>query len=115
MATIAFFKDITERRMMGGLTFLCAGRMCGGVLGPDLVAETLYVVGGLYGNVEALQGKATAAELLPRLMARGTKTRTRQQITDELDHRPEITQHVLRAELSTVGHGVSLRRAHPFG
>lgn len=38
-----------------------------------------------YGNVEALQGKATAAELLPRLMARGTKSRTRQQITDELD------------------------------
>jgi hypothetical protein len=32
-------KDITERRMMGGLTFLCAGRMCGGVLGPDLVAR----------------------------------------------------------------------------
>jgi hypothetical protein len=32
-------KDITERRMMGGLTFLCAGRMCGGVLGSDLVAR----------------------------------------------------------------------------
>jgi zinc protease len=38
-----------------------------------------------YGNVEALQGKRTAAELLPRLMARGTKTKTRQQIQDELD------------------------------
>jgi TfoX/Sxy family transcriptional regulator of competence genes len=32
-------KDVTERRMMGGLTFLCGGRMCGGVLGPDLVAR----------------------------------------------------------------------------
>lgn len=31
--------DITERRMMGGLTFLSAGRMCGGVVGPDLVAR----------------------------------------------------------------------------
>ena len=30
---------ITERRMMGGLTFLCDGRMCGGVLGRDLVAR----------------------------------------------------------------------------
>jgi hypothetical protein len=32
-------KGITERRMMGGLTFLCDGRMCGGVLGRDLVAR----------------------------------------------------------------------------
>jgi TfoX/Sxy family transcriptional regulator of competence genes len=31
--------DITERRMMGGLTFLWNGRMCGGVLGRDLVAR----------------------------------------------------------------------------
>jgi hypothetical protein len=30
---------ITERRMMGGLMFLCRGRMCGGVIGPDLVAR----------------------------------------------------------------------------
>jgi TfoX N-terminal domain len=30
---------ITERRMMGGLTFLCSGRMCGGVLGRDLVVR----------------------------------------------------------------------------
>ena len=30
---------ITERRMMGGLTFLCDGRMCGGVLGRDLVVR----------------------------------------------------------------------------
>jgi hypothetical protein len=32
-------RGITERRMMGGLTFLCDGRMCGGVLGRDLVAR----------------------------------------------------------------------------
>jgi hypothetical protein len=32
-------RDITERRMMGGLMFLSGGRMCGGVLGPDLVAR----------------------------------------------------------------------------
>jgi hypothetical protein len=32
-------KEVTERRMMGGLMFLYAGRMCGGVLGPDLVAR----------------------------------------------------------------------------
>jgi TfoX/Sxy family transcriptional regulator of competence genes len=31
--------DITERRMMGGLAFLCRGRMCGGVLGRDLVVR----------------------------------------------------------------------------
>jgi TfoX/Sxy family transcriptional regulator of competence genes len=31
--------DITERRMMGGLAFLCDGRMCGGVLGRDLVVR----------------------------------------------------------------------------
>jgi len=30
---------ITERRMMGGLAFLCRGRMCGGVLGRDLVVR----------------------------------------------------------------------------
>jgi len=30
---------ITERRMMGGLAFLCHGRMCGGVLGCDLVVR----------------------------------------------------------------------------
>ena len=30
---------ITERRMMGGLTFLCDGRMCGGVIGRDFVAR----------------------------------------------------------------------------
>ena len=38
-----------------------------------------------YGGVESLAGHATAAELLPRLMLRGTTTKTRQQIQDELD------------------------------
>jgi zinc protease len=48
-----------------------------------------------YGNVEALKNKATAAELLPRLMTKGTKTRTRQQIIDELDR--------LQAQLTSGG------------
>ncbi|MDQ3333146.1 MAG: insulinase family protein, partial [Planctomycetota bacterium] len=48
-----------------------------------------------YGNVDALRGKATAAELLPRLLARGTMSKTRQQIQDELDR--------LGARLSTAG------------
>ena len=37
--------DITERKMFGGLTFLCRGRMCCGVVGDDLmvrVAEEEY-------------------------------------------------------------------------
>lgn len=38
-----------------------------------------------YGNVENLQGLATACELLPTLMLRGTEKLTRQQIQDELD------------------------------
>lgn len=38
-----------------------------------------------YGNLDVLAGKATAAEFLPRLMARGTTSKTRQQIQDELD------------------------------
>ncbi|MGC1275540.1 MAG: pitrilysin family protein [Planctomycetaceae bacterium] len=38
-----------------------------------------------YGNEDVLTGKATAAEFLPRLMARGTTSKTRQEIQDELD------------------------------
>ncbi len=38
-----------------------------------------------YGNVETLRGKRTAAEILPRLLVRGTKSKNRQQIQDELD------------------------------
>jgi zinc protease len=38
-----------------------------------------------YGDLEALQGQATAADLLPSMLSRGTKTMTRQQIQDELD------------------------------
>ena len=38
-----------------------------------------------YGSLGTLGGRATAADLLPRLMMRGTETRTRQQIQDELD------------------------------
>jgi TfoX/Sxy family transcriptional regulator of competence genes len=38
-------RDVTERKMFGGLTFLCHGRMCCGVVGADLmvrVAEDDY-------------------------------------------------------------------------
>ncbi len=38
-----------------------------------------------YGSEESLQDKAKAAELLPKLMARGTKTLSRQELTDALD------------------------------
>ena len=32
-------RDVTERRMFGGLCFLANGRMCAGVLGRDLVGR----------------------------------------------------------------------------
>ncbi len=38
-----------------------------------------------YGNLEALQGRGLAAELLPGLLDRGTEGRTRQQLADELN------------------------------
>ena len=31
--------DITERRMFGGLAFLCRGRMCYGIIGRDLMVR----------------------------------------------------------------------------
>jgi TfoX N-terminal domain len=31
--------DITERKMFGGLTFLCRGRICCGIVGNDLMAR----------------------------------------------------------------------------
>ena len=33
--------DVTERRMFGGLAFLCAGRMCCGIVGSDLVVRVV--------------------------------------------------------------------------
>ena len=33
--------DITERKMFGGVAFLCNGRMCCGVAGPDLVVRVV--------------------------------------------------------------------------
>lgn len=33
--------DITERKMFGGVAFLCNGRMCCGVAGPDLVVRVI--------------------------------------------------------------------------
>jgi zinc protease len=48
-----------------------------------------------YGNEQNLQGLTTATDVLPLLMARGTKHLTRQQIQDRLDN--------LRARLSPVG------------
>jgi len=38
-----------------------------------------------FGNEESLKGKSTAADLLGTMMMRGTKTKTRQQIKDELE------------------------------
>lgn len=32
-------RDITERRMFGGLAFLCEGRMCCGIVGNDLMVR----------------------------------------------------------------------------
>lgn len=32
-------RDIAERKMFGGLTFLCRGRMCCGIVGSDLMVR----------------------------------------------------------------------------
>ena len=32
-------RDVAERKMFGGLTFLCAGRMCCGIVGADLMVR----------------------------------------------------------------------------
>jgi TfoX/Sxy family transcriptional regulator of competence genes len=34
-------KEFTERKMFGGVAFLCNGRMCCGVAGPDLVVRVV--------------------------------------------------------------------------
>ena len=44
---------ITERRMMGGLAFLCDGRMCGGVLGRCFAAVWPFVFVGTVNGVAA--------------------------------------------------------------
>jgi len=33
--------DVTEKKMFGGLAFLCGGRMCCGVTGTDLVVRVM--------------------------------------------------------------------------
>ena len=33
--------DVTEKRMFGGLAFLCGGRMCCGITGDDLVVRVV--------------------------------------------------------------------------
>jgi TfoX/Sxy family transcriptional regulator of competence genes len=38
---IAQRADVTERRMFGGIAFLCNGRMCCGVAGHDLVVRVI--------------------------------------------------------------------------
>ena len=48
-----------------------------------------------YGDLESLHGKRTACEYLPVVMKRGTKSKTRQEIADELNK--------LRAQLSISG------------
>lgn len=40
-AAFARRHDITERKMFGGLAFLCNGRMCCGIVGNDLVVRIL--------------------------------------------------------------------------
>jgi TfoX/Sxy family transcriptional regulator of competence genes len=40
-AVLAARDDITERRMFGGLAFLCEGRMCCGVVGRDLMVRVV--------------------------------------------------------------------------
>ena len=32
-------RDVAERKMFGGLTFLCRGRMCCGIVGADLMVR----------------------------------------------------------------------------
>ena len=32
-------RDIAERKMFGGLTFMCGGRMCCGIVGADLMVR----------------------------------------------------------------------------
>ncbi|MGH9200841.1 MAG: TfoX/Sxy family protein, partial [Vicinamibacterales bacterium] len=32
-------RDVTERKMFGGLAFLCQGRMCCGIVGSDLMVR----------------------------------------------------------------------------
>lgn len=32
-------RDVAERKMFGGLTFLCGGRMCCGIIGADLMVR----------------------------------------------------------------------------
>ncbi len=54
--------------------------------------ETVHVRLSLrYGNLQALTGKATAAQMLPALLDRGTENKTFQQIREELDrYRAEL-------------------------
>jgi zinc protease len=48
-----------------------------------------------YGTLESLMGAATAAELLPQMLMRGSENLTRQQLSDELDN--------YRAQMSVSG------------
>jgi hypothetical protein len=54
--------DITERKMFGGLAFLCRGRMCCGVVGSDLMVripeeEVAAVMRGRYVRPMDFTGK----------------------------------------------------------
>lgn len=55
-----------------------------------------------YGNLESLRGRATAAEMLPSMLMRGTENMTRQQIQDALD------QYLARARVSGQAGSVSV-------
>ncbi len=58
-----------------------------------------------YGTVDSLKGFEAAADLLPSLMLRGTKSLSRQQIQDELD-KYRATIVALRAPESDIGRAV---------
>ncbi|MGB4709177.1 MAG: pitrilysin family protein [Fuerstiella sp.] len=62
------------------------GRMKVTILPKKTRGETVNLRLSLrYGNLDQLKGKATAAEMLPALLSRGTTNLSRQDIQDELD------------------------------
>ena len=63
-----------------------------------------------YGNPDSLKGRSAAAELLGPMLLRGTKTKTRQQIQDELDKLK--TTLSIRSDVGIVSVGIQTRRAN---
>jgi zinc protease len=63
-----------------------------------------------YGNLDSLKGYETAADLLPELMLRGTKSLSRQQVEDELD-KNNATVHA-SGDTGAVTFSVQTKRAN---